>query len=300
MVTTAADSLQVYKYSVHTTGEGAHEYLLSLISTDSIARGGSCHLAIKLAFQPKTQVDVPTEDERGYDIPNVVIAADRVGNIIGFEPKYGKRYEMAARTMFEAALPQYVTKLVQGDIRPPWRRINNPDVLADNILGSTMNGTFYSFCVIGNSTWVLLKFLENLCTWDRQAHEAELREEGKRHSSLTPGLSRTKPPLVTIDPEREPKVNPRLTAKRKTQNHINGDILEPLLRIGGRARVLRMLNREETDSDPSEQHRGNSKDARVRRFLEIIEGIKGFEAPDLDVAVGCAIDVLREVMTPMF
>ena len=310
-VTTAADSLQIYKYSVPAS-EQFLTYKLELVSSDSIARRGACHLAIRLPSSalasPSSEHSIrntPTEEAASsteYDptLPNILLTADRAGALVGLEPGYGHKYQVSARTLFECSLPQPITKLVQGNIRPPWRRIQSAQsgVLADNIVGSTADGTFYSLSIIDPKARVLLKFLENLCAWSKQERGATALRRRLSASSAS-SSSGTTSPQITIDPERDSALHSGLSARRKTHNHVDGDALECLLLVGGRARLKEMLQREGAVDDPSERYRGNDVQTRIRRFREVVEAARGQDVLSPDQAVDWVVEWLRDVMTPL-
>lgn len=116
--------------------------------------------------------------------------------------------------LFTATLPISLTRLIHANIRPPWK--SHPSLPCDlglpvdqmdlnmltlfkDILGTATNGSLWSFSVLSDPTFRLLRFVQNLCE----------RDESIASTRVT----------VTKGSHIEPS-----TAK-PSDMHVNGDIL---------------------------------------------------------------------------
>jgi hypothetical protein len=329
-VTTSSDSLQAYELksrpSTSTSSTSATTtYILEPLFSDSIAREATTHFPL---FVPPKHIPAhihysqangavgEVEEEATNLQPNIVLIADKYGSVTGLSHPAKRSHQNAAETLFEISLPQCVTRFKRGQIRPPWRRNQNTaGLIADDIIGSCTDGTVYSFAIVDDPARVLLKFLENLVTWEGRVCLAR-RSRGFFPSDSFPSAhlgmdaeddNDTEDEISTdrfiIDPEWETTGRPR----RKSSYAINGDILERFLEPDGVDMLRGILELEEShDSsrgrDATGRWNGNARRERVRRFKEILLGVTGEEEQtegDLQMACKKCVGWLREVLVGM-
>ena len=248
-VSTVNESLQVYRRDRDS---------LSYCSGDTIARNGICNLPVYAHA--------------------LVLAADMGGSVVGLWDPPGDRANNTLSTLFEAALPGAVTRLMhQG--RPVWKRdvlvpgqgvfleetaegdsalppINGmhdehpshlKDQRADSFLGTSTDGTITQLHII-KTGWRLLKFVQNMC--ERHPVTCPFAEKSKRH----------------IEPRMD---NPRFM-------HIDGEILKRLLDRGGANLLDAMLNMPVPGRDSEERFTDfDSVEDRWKRFTELAEEVFG-------------------------
>ena len=219
-VSTANESLQIYRYLDHQ---------LLYWHGDTIARNAICHM------------HCPYSD--------IILAADMAGSVTGFWQPSQHQANNALTTVFEAALPRAITRLVQVS-RPSWThdtlipggvtiledkttydastpalgRAGTKDCRPRALLGASTDGTITQLLVVMNG-WRLLKFVQNMCEWN---------------PSICP--FRTTRPKRSLEPTTS---NPRFM-------HINGDILNRLFERGANRMLTEMLDEESPGRDVQE------------------------------------------------
>jgi hypothetical protein len=334
IVTTARHSVCGYEINAP---DDAHESIwLEQFFTDNIERDGITHLVLDHSVpqtapqQMSTQTVVRTNGSREAPAAsrlNLLLAADRKGQVFGLDLPNTRRNQNAAPTAFELRLPQSITKFSRGITRAPWyeRRSPLPGVLADDIAGATTDGTVYHFTILTNEARLLLKFLENLVHWNENEEyrlkamlELKLQslkrnlngdEDSTQDMNNVEGLLAEQD--IIIDPEYVPgEAGHR---HRRDQYGINGDILMPLLDpFEARGQLLyNMLNREELrtttffDRSRSSAHVGNQVEERWRKFDELVEKVarrvdrQDANTESVPVVVHSCIVWLEEIMRPV-
>ncbi|KAF2402049.1 hypothetical protein EJ06DRAFT_372773 [Trichodelitschia bisporula] len=308
-VSTASDSLQVFTLAKDDTADTSGVKLERSFS-DSRARDAECHLLVSLPWGETGQQfrnPLGLHEEPVDECPDLVLVADRAGGIAGLLHPKARANQYAVPTVFEGKLLQSVTRLVQADIRPPWRRIEDlkaSGVLVDNIIGSTTDGTVYSFTIVNEELWCVLKYLENL-----------VKKVKWMHTDLPEGDLNTP---SAIDPEREFLTPLR---QRKGGSHINGDLLERLLAEDGldllidAIELARVANSVKSDSEPKpdssstdsepEQHTsswekypsGNWEDV-AQIFMAHVRKTTDKQIDSLEEAAEQAMHLLRRLLQP--
>jgi hypothetical protein len=197
-----------------------------------------------------------------------------------------------------------VTRFKQGGIRPPWRRNRHPPgVIADDIIASCTDGTIYAFAIVDDPSRVLLKFLENLVTWEGRVRlgrrgGAVLNDENDDGEANNEKAG----DRFLIDPEWETMGLPQ----RKSAYAINADMLERFLEGDGVESLKRMLELDDGESPRGRagatgRWNGNARAVRVKRFREILAKVVGGEEVvegNLEACAKC-IAWLRGVLTDM-
>lgn len=146
------------------------EQTLETVFTDSEARDVIHHLPLQLRVPRAAGTD--QTDAMELDVndevqqrTNLMLIADRYCNITGLfippQPTQGT----AAPTLFEVQLPRSVMRIAQGPVRPPWRQtaantLGSRSILADDLLGASIDGAMYQFSIVDETAWRVLKVLE--------------------------------------------------------------------------------------------------------------------------------------------
>ncbi|KAL8761486.1 MAG: hypothetical protein Q9184_002396 [Pyrenodesmia sp. 2 TL-2023] len=148
-----------------------------------------------------------------------------------------------APLLFEARGPGSITRLCEVPT-PSWLGMF-PKLPPSIIVGSSEDGALYQFIVVSEHSWRLLVFIQNMAMRD-------------------PRVCPYPSPLV-----HEQHIEPRDAGPKKQNRHINGDILERLLRQGGVTLLEEMLAKEPDPNRMFADYR--SGDDRRQRFDELVD-----------------------------
>lgn len=331
-ITTAGRQIMVTMLSHSISGFEYKETLEGVCSleqhfTDNVMRKGLTHTSLSLQ-QPTNKAGLPSlslsaaSQSQGASKLDIVLGADKNGQVFGIDIPRVRRHQSASTTVFELRLPQCVTKFASGAIRAPWheRAIPVIGVLEDDTVGAATDGTIYHFTFLTNEARLLLKFLENLVRWNErqdQILEAVKERESARaddHDVYMANAEDGDDALqwpgqdIIIDPEYIPgEAGQRL---RRDQYGINGDLLLPLLQRDERVanamnRLHVMLARSEIwtraiqERSATSSHTGNEKMRRWRKFEELAEkNFTGEERPQNGWMERCT-SWLEEILRPV-
>lgn len=262
---------------------------LHLLFSDDGARKTTTHLSLSLNLgtpsQPASNSHLeagspPTDPQNDASTPSLILVADKSSSVTGLLHPSHKTpaLQSAAPTVFEATLPRSVTRLRCGNVRPPWRGNTLPGVLADDVIGSASEGSVFSFSIVDEKAWRLLRFLQNLCRWER---EERLERVGR-------GMS----VRAVLDPDREVH-----GATRKTGFHIDGDVLAAFVEAGGKERLGRLL-REMCEGDGTDTANRVGMPERMVRFKELADGLLGSSGADMEEVADEVLGWLKGVLLP--
>ncbi|KAL8896943.1 MAG: hypothetical protein Q9207_007469 [Kuettlingeria erythrocarpa] len=174
---------------------------------------------------------------------SLVLSTDNECRVAGLWQDARGQLGRTAPLVFEANLPGSITRLREVP-RPLWQRVL-PKVRPTIIVGASENGAIYQFSLLDEHAWRLLAFIQNITLRD-------------------PRVCPYPSPLV-----HEQHIEPRDVDVQKQNRHINGDILDRLLRRGG-ARLLGEMLAKAPDPDRMfADYR--SGDDRQQRFNELVE-----------------------------
>ncbi|KAI9850197.1 MAG: hypothetical protein M1838_006006 [Thelocarpon superellum] len=249
-VTTAGDSVLVFKVEGNRL---IHYY------GDSSARAGQSHLVVPGS--------------------NVVLATDKESTLVGlWHPSY-RRNCHSMEVLFEAEMPQTITKLRFTAAQPSWRvvealpgivRVGRAEAPAE-ILGSCLDGSMCQVMLLSEPAWRLLRFMQNLCSRSRRLSPFGDVLNSRCH----------------VEPQSSP---PRF-------RHVNGDVLMRVLEAGPSA-LHDMLN-----APNAEQEHGalapdfDSPHARLQRFAVLVGELLETHPAD---PVEAAMAYLGKVLQPLF
>ncbi|KAL9615477.1 MAG: hypothetical protein Q9167_000155 [Letrouitia subvulpina] len=235
-VSTAAQSLSIYTFE---------DQKFSLQFSDSIERPSIYHL-----YDPKQ---------------SVVLASDMSNRLAGLWQPPQVRMDRCAPTVFEANLSASVTRLCRIS-RPPWHQ-QSSDHVGEAFIGSGVDGTIYQFILLDKSSWMLLRFVQNMMMRNLVVCPFPRHDIYERH----------------LEPDE----------KKKHHMQIDGDILERLLDRGGESLLQEMLCEEpDTNHKLVDFHTAADRQAR---FWDLVRGAIR-DSPDNGLAA--VIDWMRELLLP--
>lgn len=213
--------------------------------------------------------------------PSVTLVSDKACSVIGLwqpprespvqlvglaECRIERRAESSATTLFEAILPKSITRLRSGALSNAWR--SSPMTQLETVLGSSADGTFYQLRILSETSWRLLRFIQNLALRNR----------------LICPFQYSNPPRKHIEP----------STTKKHYMHVDGDILIRLVNLGGASLLQAML-----EAEPHPDNRFldyGTAAARRGRFRELVRDVVGGDEPEDPVPA--AIDVIRNLLVP--
>lgn len=110
----------------------------------------------------------------------------------GYEASYG------VPASFEASLPVAINQLVRANTRPRYKRHQPKCVLRRDIIGTSLDGSMFSFSILEDNGYLLLKLVENMC--HRHTKICPLALSAERHRPLE--ADREKPHELSINGNR--------------------------------------------------------------------------------------------------
>lgn len=305
LVTTSQHSVCVYRLELSSTDDTSRPALEQVV-TDSMARAGIAHIALELdrtkqqrslRRDPSSTLSHTQEGDDRNNV-NLLLGADKKGQIFGLHIPRMRKNQNAAPITFELHLPQCITKFSRGAVRAPWneRAGGRAGVIADDVFGAASDGSIFHFSILNNEARLLLKFLENLVTWnqaqdnrseislDRRFMRGDNVDEIMRDHDLE-GEDTYWPEFdIVIDPEHTP--GEASTHHRRDRYGINGDLLTPLLGNDGSRLLQTMLNRNQLCASAEEERRmrhfGNDLDRRWVKFIRYTQSL-GLVAEDVEI-----------------
>ena len=270
-VTTANESLQIYRLKYDQ---------LTYWSGDTIARHGVHH------------AKAPGDD--------LVLVSDMAGGLTGLWQPPSRQANNAMSTIFEAVLPRTISRILRvtrprstqdllypgGIVTPlpsPEKGEDSSNLPANAFadyrpnafIGASIDGTITQIQVIKKG-WKLLKFIENMC---------------ERHPQVCPSKA-SRRPKKHLEPAQD---NPRLM-------HINGDVLNRMIAIGGESLLEQML-RMPTPPPQSDDRLMNfeTREDRCVYFVELVADTLGdhfARVEDMDLILREVIRWMRYLMRP--
>lgn len=203
------------------------DYALELRYTDAKRRISLNHLSLEV---PKKYYAGKGESQQ-TGLINLI--SDKSCSLAGLLGPRNPTRRSTARTLFEATLPKSIIRLRRGKIRPSWvRRLTDHNsssgIIADDIIGLSSDGTLYSFTIVDEKNWSILKFLEFLIQLDKLQKEQSsiaTRVQDERLRSI-----RLKMFAIEISSSSNDWLAQRVLSP--VDYHINGDLFQDILRQG--------------------------------------------------------------------
>jgi hypothetical protein len=213
--------------------------------------------------------------------PSVTLVSDKACSVTGLwqppressvqiiglaERRAERRTESSAITLFEAILPKSITRLRSGALSSAW--CSSLTTQRETVLGSSADGTFYQLLILSETTWRLLRFIQNLALRNR----------------LICPFQYSNPPHKHIEP----------STKKNRYMHVDGDVLIRLVNLGGASLLQAMLEQE--PHPDNRFHDYETAVARYGRFCELVRDVAGGDGPENPVQA--AIDTIRSHLVP--
>jgi len=204
----------------------------------------------------------------------LVLASDRNGVVAGLWQPPSLQVANSFRTVFEAVFPGPIRKLHLAVVKAPWSA--ETEEIEDTIIGSSLDGSFYQFELLGEAKWRLLRFLQNLC---------------ERNGNICPLLHRKR---------HRQRLEPLVPTKRDM--HIDGDILWRLIERGGQysGMMIQDMLDEVPDEDPNRRtDEFQTLEERVARFSELARDAAVGDDSEEDDSVENTVRFLRRMLQPI-
>ncbi|KAF2028323.1 hypothetical protein EK21DRAFT_69951 [Setomelanomma holmii] len=267
---------------VEAAQEGRYEF--EKVFTDSRERRCASHLVC----------DVEARSDEYPEQSTVVLVTDKSSaSVTGLYHPPERTYKNAADTVFEACLPHTVVRIVQGDIRPPWRRprpSTNPrggGVLVDDIIGACSDGTLYTFSILDEPARHLLRLLQNIIEEKEKRNPANQETSINTRGSAIFDVLRNGAEGNQDDKIRAMDVDPRQRERGPggpRHKHIDGDLVGTWLNESG---DLVALLRDGTEENV------------VKLFGEFVKVLWGDEITSSEQGVVKVKSWLDEVFMPL-
>lgn len=268
-LSTSSDSITVLRLEEGVGGVSTQEPQLHVVQADDIVRSGIHHVTIGLSHS---------------DYKNLTIASDKACSLVGLlrsdkAENPTAKHSMAMIAVFEAELPSSITRLRVGNIRPPWQPDLSalPGIISNDIIGSSSDGSLFSFTILDAERWRLLRFIQNMCLRDK---------------TICPHVNTTGRDNEHVEPDE----------RNLRHFHIDGDILKRLLDRGAEERLTAMLDAEPENTN-FEGHGYRIRDfdtsqRRKERFFEIAQEALAVQ-PELDSVVTGSVRFLEQLLQPI-
>ncbi|KAF2450230.1 hypothetical protein P171DRAFT_516156 [Karstenula rhodostoma CBS 690.94] len=216
---------------------------ITQIFSDSRQRTSLRHLVYKVA-------DTSNATRSGMQKEaTIALVTDKSASVSGLLQPLHASKKSATTTLFEACLPRSVIRIQRGDIRPPWRRLYNPNaldavpsgVLNDDIIGACTDGTILSFTTLNSPALHLLRLMQNLIE-AKQLKDPALQfstvkqTSGHVYNLLQSGAEDAQEVSITAR-EVDPEVQCRGRGAPRFR-HVDGDLLARFFEQGGSLRDL--------------------------------------------------------------
>ncbi|KAF2010468.1 hypothetical protein BU24DRAFT_58917 [Aaosphaeria arxii CBS 175.79] len=232
------------------------------VFSDSRQRDAAHHLQMDLNLSPLPAHPTDPEQSQPSPDPNsIVLVSDKKCSVAGLLYPTHRTFKNSTTTLFEARLPRSITRLARGAIRPPWRRPFTPTstatqqitgIIADDIIGTSSDGTATTFSILTPQALKLLRFLQNIIT------NKEARVYDASHITTRPNGSAHMFAMLMNNAEGDQSDDGKIIKKRDVDPdvgrwnpslaHVDADVLERGLGDDVRG-GLRTLVREGTDHE---------------------------------------------------
>lgn len=231
-VTTKEHSVCVFKFE--------NQILVPFVA-DSLAREGLAHLSLP---------------ERG-----LLLLTDKQGSLAALRLPDNGGSRTGLVTAFEATLPSSITRICNAPIRPPWKETHIQGVLERDLLGTATDGSLFSFSILNEASWRLLRFIQNMCMRHEQICEFTPRAYEEAH----------------LEPQ----------SRYASDFHVDGDILARLVEEEDAKQLLNdmldVIPFDDTDNGTRVDY--DSVDRRQTRFKELVDEVRNGPVADTSTAI---------------
>lgn len=272
-VTTTKDSLNIFKIEDENiiyqfTDQVARNGLHHLVLPDhslTLVSGMGCEV-VGLWKPPRPRIDNSMCTVFQAVLPGSITRFRRITRA-----RWYRESSMASKSKISDMTPSFLkSSLIMANSHKNYLNEGYPNGKADAIIGSSADGTLYQLDILNESSWRLLRYIQNMATQD---------------------------PIVCPFPNlfQNPDVEPSTSIKRHMQ--VNGDILHRLLDRGGEILLEDILDRgvesqsqdmmdlDTTDEDDEERRAGSQHASpRRERFEELVAEVADLDDGEGDVA----------------
>jgi hypothetical protein len=212
----------------------------------------------------------------------LIFLSDQSSNLTVLHHTTAVAHSIGTRPLLHTILPQAITRLCLGPVRPPWLLKDVPGPISQPIIGTCADGSVYAFTLLTPEASLLLKYLENLVYWDAAARLVRIK--------------RDETTMIVIDPERAIWHHAMTSSRSTTASlsgttttastgsasalaagnySINADHLQRFILPGGAAALAALLMQEASEDDDEEVmlRVGNDVATRCLRFMELCETV---------------------------
>ena len=231
-ITTERDSTLTLQL-VHSPNEPSSRILRN------VARGDGARQSIS-----HTTIDIPHGDHATMSFN---LTSTLSGDLVGLripDPSLPPRVA-THDTLFTANLFRSVMRIVEANVRPPWKPVRRtPSVLKDDLVGITLDGTVYGFAILDEKTTNRLRWVQRLC----QRNPDICPFTYSRPPTFSQNGSIQAVPVVLPPPgfETSSDITRRPKRHRPSDMHVNGDFLVRLLAKDGVQLLNSILDTEAT------------------------------------------------------
>jgi len=205
----------------------------------NVARGDGARQSIS-----HTTIDIPHGDHATMSFN---LTSTLSGDLVGLripDPSLPPRVA-THDTLFTANLFRSVMRIVEANVRPPWKPVRRtPSVLKDDLVGITLDGTVYGFAILDEKTTNRLRWVQRLC----QRNPDICPFTYSRPPTFSQNGSIQAVPVVLPPPgfETSSDITRRPRRHRPSDMHVNGDFLVRLLAKDGVQLLNSILDTEAT------------------------------------------------------
>jgi hypothetical protein len=303
-VTGASKSLSVFRYNGNE---------LTKLFGDEMARSATSHLIVDIPATIPSQAT--TSSQTISTKQRIILLASENNRLAAISsPQYkldGTSAFINSRTLINTSLAYLVTRLSIAPLRPPWLQhiANPPGVIGPDIIGTSPAGALTHIRVLDTRASHLLKYLQNLVSYDNMGREAT-----RINASFPRGAESIRFEAPIIDPiPHIPSYylgNYHASGGRISSNGtdsgeglsvhnvgpldpstfaIDGNMIEVFVRENAEQKLLDMLQQAtwetlhagpESDVAEESERNGNAKEQRLKRFRDIIEVLLGETSSD--------------------
>lgn len=215
--------------------ESTTSHKLTIMCTAPRADQGLSHLIVD-----KDTDECPTSDDIG-------LMSTKKSQLIGLnisQPSDKPRTRSkSADLLFEANLPCSLTRIRRAKVRPAWRPSSPPGVIADDIIGSAVDGTLVGIALLDDKLWSRLFWLQILCQWDKEISPFSSRYPTYGADDLDVMNVREQRIIAGLgeSDDESHEITLRTASPRLRDKHINGDVLARILRDDGAEALKRVV-----------------------------------------------------------
>lgn len=214
--------------------------ILQPVARGDGARRGISHTTIGLMHNDEMKSYLNLMSTRTRDVVGLAIPHPDQPPIIA-----------AARVHFTAKLPRSVMRVVQAEVRPPWKPARPAGVLEDGLVGIATDGTIYGFAILDERTtnrlgWTakLCQRNPDICPFSFNMPQAATADGKEVRVQLPPPGFETSTSITGPSNGNGNAETTRRHGHRPEDMHVSGDFLKRLLEHGGAWLLARIMDAE--------------------------------------------------------